>query len=367
MYKIQERIYTMNREFDVKRYLDDLENRVDPAVEADLLTQWRQFLTDGAEGQVFLPRRTPVSPAKLEYPPIMLNDAINDLTFKSMLLGQIGGINDLISSKSGEVPALRANYGCNIIPSLFGCKIYMMEKELNTLPGAFPLPGGVDMLRKCLDHGVPDILAGQGKQVFDCVEYFIDSLRDYPRLQKYCHVYHPDAQGVLDIAEVIYGSEIFLAFYDEPALMHEFLQLITKTYVSFMDNYFNLVPPKEDFNCHYGWMHRGKIRMSLDSCVNFSPEMYEDFSLPYDEILLHRYGGIIHSCGKVDHFVNSLNLIGEGYYGFNLSQPHLNDMERVFASTIDVGVRILSLDPKAVQKAQDQHRNLRGLVHMPSS
>jgi hypothetical protein len=363
MYKIQERNYAVGKGFDVKRYLEDLENRIDPAIEDDIFIQWRHFLTDGAAGQVFLPKRNPVEASKLEYPVIMVNDAINDSTFESMLLAQIKGVNDLISSKIGAFPAIRANYGCNIIPSLFGCKLHMMEKELNTLPGAYPLSGGTDMIRKCLAQGVPDMLAGQGKQVFDCVAYFIDSLRDYPKLKKYCHIYHPDAQGVLDISEVIYGSEIFLAFYDEPALMHKFLDLILRTYTSFMDNFFKLVPPEEDFNCHYGWLHRGKIRMSLDSCVNFSPEMYEEFSLPYDKILLNSYGGIIHSCGKVDHFVNSLNMIGEGYHGFNLSQPHLNDMEKVFAGTVDKGVRIFSLNADAVRQARGKQRKLHGLVH----
>ncbi len=351
-------------EIEVKKYLDDLENRIDTGVETDLLNQWLHFLADGVADQVFLPKRTPVAASKLDYPIIMVNDAINDLSFKSMLLSQIAGVNNLISSNTGTVPALRANYGCNIIPSMFGCKLHMMEKDLNTLPGAFPLSGGLDMIRNCLTQGVPDMLAGQGRQVFDCVAYYIESLKDYPKLKKYCHIYHPDAQGVLDISEVLYGSEIFLAFYDEPDLIQDFLKLITKTYITFMDKYFQMVPPEKDYNCHYGWMHRGKIRMSLDSCVNFSPEMYETFSLPYDKILLNRFGGIIHSCGKVDHFVNSLNLIGAGYYGFNLSQPQLNDMEKVFAATVDRGVRILNLDPAGVKQARKNHRPLRGLVHV---
>lgn len=352
---------------DVKRYLDDLENRIDPVIEAGLLEQWRHFLAEGVAGQAFLPRRTPVSPAKVAYPAMMVNDAINDPTFESMLLSQIAGVSQLISSEAGLVPAIRANYGCTIIPSMFGCQLHLMEREANTLPAAFPLPGGADRLRKCLDKGPPDPLAGQGQQVFDCVAYFIESLADYPKLKKYCHIYHPDAQGVLDIADVIYGSEIFFAFYDEAALMRDFLHLITQTYIRFIDTFFLLVPPRDDYNCHYGWMHRGKIRLSLDSCVNFSPEMYEEFSLPYDKILLDRYGGIIHSCGKVDHFVNSLNRLGAGYHGFNLSQPHLNDMEKVFASTVDAGVRILNLDPVAVQQAQEKHRPLRGLVHVLAS
>ncbi|MCX6985728.1 MAG: hypothetical protein NT118_13415, partial [Lentisphaerae bacterium] len=107
----------MEQKFDVKRYLDDLENRIDPAIEADLLAQWRRFLTEGDADQVFSPKRNPVARAKIEYPAIMVNDAINDPTFKSMLLGQMLGVNSLISSKAGAVPAIRANYGCNIIPS----------------------------------------------------------------------------------------------------------------------------------------------------------------------------------------------------------------------------------------------------------
>ena len=78
--------------------------------------------------------------------------------------------------------------------------------------------------------------------------------------------------------------------------------------------------------------------------------------------LMERYGGVIHSCGHVDHFVEVLPELGPGYCGFNLSQPHLNDMEKVFRATVDRGIRIFSLPRVVAETALAQGRPLRGLV-----
>jgi hypothetical protein len=39
-------------------------------------------------------------------------------------------------------------------------------------------------------------------------------------------------------------------------------------------------------------------------------------------------------------------------------------MEKAFSSTVDVGVRILNLDPLAVKQSREKKRQLRGLVHV---
>lgn len=347
----------------VEKYLADLEARIDVNEEERIRNEWRKFLDVGSDEPVFSPVRKPVGNSAFEWPSVNINDAILDESFETMLLSQLCAVNSLVSSTLGNVPAIRANYGSNIMSTLFGSQLHMMERELNTLPGALPLPGGSDAVKKLIDQGVPDLNAGQLPQVFGAISFFIEKLNDYPKLKKYCAIYHPDFQGPLDICEVIYGSEIFLAFYDEPELMHDFLELITETYIKAMDRFFTMVKPAEDYNVHYGWMHKGKIRISLDSCVNFSGEMYQEFILPYDRKLFNRYGGIIHTCGKCDHFVPFLNQIGGGYNGFNLSQPHLNDMDKIFSETVDNGVRIFSLTKDAAQAAVSKGRNLRGLVH----
>ncbi len=352
---------------DVDRYLEDLESRMDPDEELRIRDCWRRFLESGAESgeEYFSCVRRPVpASAFAPFPTVSINAAIRSSDFAPMLCRQLAGVEALITGTAGWIPMIRADYGAVILPVALGCELRLMAEEHHTLPGAVPLPGGVaEARRRTADGGLPDWSRGYAGKVFDCVAYFREKLKDYPKLRRFVKIYHPDFQGPLDIAEVWCGSEIFTAFYDDPGGMAGVLEFIVRVFCSAMDRYLELVPPEEaDWGFHYGWMHRGQVRLSLDSCVNFSPEMYREMILPHDRVLMERYGGVIHSCGHVDHFVEVLPELGPGYCGFNLSQPHLNDMEKVFRATVDRGIRIFSLPRVVAETALAQGRPLRGLV-----
>lgn len=237
----------------------------------------------------------------------------------------------------------------------------MMDREYNTLPGALAVEGGTDTIKKLIKAGVPDLNGGQGGQVLDCTGFFIEQLRPYPKLNKYCRIYHPDLQGAFDICEVVWGSGIYLDMYDSPELVKDFMQLITDSYIAYISHWFELVPQDDDLNVHYGWVHRGKIRLSLDSCVNISPASYEEFVKPYDAQMLARFGGVIHSCGKADHFTPCLTDI-PGYYGFHMGQAAHNEMETVYKATVDHGIKIIGLPDnitrEAVNSGRDLHKNV---------
>jgi hypothetical protein len=350
----------------LKKYLDDLESRIDPEVEDDLFEQWKRFWNNETTEEIFSPKRKAAAPSSLEWPAININDAIEDATFETMMLSQLCGINGCLDLGNGLHLAIRANYGSNIMPSLFGAEVYMMDREYNTLPGAFALEGGAESIKKLVDAGIPDLDGGQGKQVMDCAKFYLKQLKPYPKLSKYCNIYHPDLQGAFDICEVVRGSGIYLDMYDTPQLVKDFMQLITDTYIAYVDRWFELVPPSEDLNVHYGWVHKGKIRLSLDSCMNISPEMYNEFVKPYDAQILAKFGGVIHSCGKVDHFVPCLSDI-PGYYAFNFSQPEYNDVETIYKATIDQGLKILSLPSDTASKTAESGRDmLRNLQNFPA-
>lgn len=345
----------------LQKYLEDLEARINPDVEEDLFKQWTDFWSERTSTPLFIPRRRAAAPSKLEWPKIKINDAILDPSFETMLLAQLGAVNTALADGNGLHLAIRANYGTGILPSLFGVGIFMMERELDTLPGTLAVAGGGEAIKKLIAAGIPDLNGGQGEAVFGCTRYFQKMLADYPKLSRYCRIYHPDLQGVFDVCEVVWGSEVFFAIYDAPDLVKAFMQLVTDTYIAFIERWFELVPPAEDYNIHYGWVHRGKIRLSLDSCMNLSPATYEEFVKPYDAQLLARFGGVVHSCGKVDHFTPLLCGLA-GYHGFHLSQPEYNDMETVYRSTIDRGVKVLSLRNQTAQQALDAGRDLRRSV-----
>jgi plasmid stabilization system protein ParE len=52
-----------------------------------------------------------------------------------------------------------------------------------------------------------------------------------------------------------------------------------------------------------------------------------------------------------------------GLYAINLSQPHLNDMEKIYRHTVDKGIKLLNLTREAAEAARAQGRDLHGQVH----
>jgi hypothetical protein len=287
-----------------------------------------------------------------------VNDAIADLD--AMLLQQFGGCSDVLSGGGSSCLCVRSNYGTGILPSLFGCELFMMAPELQTLPTTLPLPGR-ERLLSVLDRGMPDLTSALGGRVFRAGEAFLDAMSRYPKIARHVTLYHPDLQGPIDLVELIWGSAMFLGFYDEPDLLRQLLDLVTQTYIAFMRKWQLLVPPAGDHSVHWGMLHRGTLMLRNDSLMNLSPQLYTQFVRPADQRLLDEFGGgAIHFCGRGDHFIEPMCQM-RGLHAIHLTQPHLNDMETVYRNTVDKGICLVGF---AEQHAAAAGRPLRGRVHV---
>jgi hypothetical protein len=345
----------------IEKYLEDLERRLDPQVEEDLFGQWRAFADGAFSGGIFSPRRPEPSPPGLEWPHVLVNDALED--FEAMALQQLELCSQALAEGSGALPAVRCNYGTAILPSLFGAELFLMERQLDTLPACRPLAGGAETVRRLLDRGVPDLHTGQGEKTLQMGQFYQQLFRDYPKLSKYVHVYHPDLQGPMNVCEMLWGGSFYVDLYDTPALIRRFLALITETYIRFMQHWNETVPPREGCAVHWSMLHRGRIMVRNDAATNLSPAMYEDFVRPCDQRLFGELGGGgLHFCGRGDHFVARAAAI-PGVHTVNMTQPHLNDTETVFRNTIDRGIQLIGLDRPAAEHALQRRRNLHGNVH----
>ena len=141
----------------------------------------------------------------------------------------------------------------------------------------------------------------------------------------------------------MWGSDIFYEMYDDPDLVHSVLRTVTDTYKAFMEKWFSIYPNDRELSVHWALMFKGNILLRLDSAVNISVDFYNEFSKPYDrELLDHFGGGCLHFCGKGDHFISSLCEI-DSLHGINLSQPHLNDMDKIINAVTTNQKRIISL------------------------
>jgi hypothetical protein len=332
--------------------LEDLERRIDPETEEDFKNQWRDFLYGRFDGDIFTPKRKKLSAPGIPLPSININDAIED--YDLMLQMQLSSVSAFLNTETLS-PCLRANYGTGILSSLFGAELFTMPRHMNTLPTTKPFddPG---IFAKLIENGIPDLHRGLGEKVFAFGEYAAELLAKYPKVQKYAVMYHPDLQGPLDICELLWGSELFYAMYDEPELVHGMLTLITDTYTVFMKKWQEMFPPEPDMNPHWGNIfHRGTILLRCDSAMNVSPNFYSEFSVPYDKRLLDTFGGgAMHFCGRGDHYVDQLCSL-DGMYGVNMSQPEYNDMEVIYRATVDKGIPLLGFSRQRAES--DKVRN----------
>lgn len=340
------------------RLLEDIERRIDPAAEENFSRQWVDFLDNRFNGDIFSPFRQNISAPGFTLPPVNINDAINN--YEMMLVSQLQGVSHALNSRNQNL-CVRSNYGTGILSSLFGAEIFEMPRQMNTLPTTKAI-GDTEKIREISESGIPDLQNGFGQRVFEFGEFCRDVFSRYPKIQQYVSVYHPDTQGPLDICELLWGCEMFYAMYEEPDLVHAMMTLLTDTYTAFLNKWYEIYPIKPDINVHWAHIrHKGVILLRDDSAMNLSPALYEEFAAPYDGELLKRFGGgAVHFCGRGDHYIETLTSL-PGLTGINLSQPELNDMEKIYRCTVDRGIKLLGFSRTWAEK--DKSRGFSGNMH----
>ena len=344
-----------------KALLSDIESRIISEVEEDFTDQWKSFWNEEVNDIIFTPKRKIISKPSAELKNININDAVEDLDL--MLAMQLEGVSRALGSTDSAL-SVRANYGTGIMTSVFGAEFFLMPYEQNTLPTTIPV--GDDKVLKIVSKGIPSIYEGLGQKVFDFGELCREVFESYPKIKKYVTVYPPDTQGPLDIADLLWGSDIFYALYDDPDLVHSLMKLVTDTYKVFLDKWFEMYPNRPDINVHWDYFTKGTICLRNDSAINLSADQYAEFALPYDKHLLEYYGGgMLHYCGKGDHFVGLITDC-DCLYGVNLSQPHLNDMNKVYAETLSKGKKLLDLTPAACKEYENRPDARTGMIFCKS-
>jgi uroporphyrinogen-III decarboxylase len=153
---------------------------------------------------------------------------------------------------------------------------------------------------------MPDVNSGELKRVLDYTSYFIKNTGGTLPLKI------TDVQGPLDTAALIMGHTNFLmALQTHPDAVHHVLSLVTDLMIDFIKAQRKIV---KDAGCEFvpamfqPWMPDGMgITISNDECVMISPEMHDEFHVPYINRLSDEFGGIyIHSCGNWEHQFESL-------------------------------------------------------------
>jgi len=319
-------------------YLEDIERRINVSEEEAIWSAWRAF-AEGKNTQAPFnpPARTP-SEAAVQWKHVNVNDALEDEDL--MILSQLERCHVAMSRPSDTLMMMRANYGVGNISRMFGAKPFVMPYEADTQPNVYPIEGGADGIRRLMDQAEPDIDSGNNPHIWSIGERFAEIRRKYPKIARFVRIDHPDGQGPMDNCELLWGSDLFCDLYDEPELVHAFLRRLTDTIRRFYDKWYSILPKPDEMVSYFGKMALGGVVLRDDSAMNMSPEFFDEFIAPYDaDLLTHFGGGIVHFCGRGDHFVSRLAAL-PGLNAVDMSQPHLNNMDIILSALVDQGINL---------------------------
>lgn len=237
-------------------------------------------------------------PADTEFKGYPLEETHQDMA--KMMFNELLGCLCPIIIKDTSIPMIRANYGVGTLPSAFGLKSFILNGNMPWVEHV-----SKDKLKEIVSMGVPDWQTGYGKRVTETYEFYNEVLTKYPKCREVIHIYHPDFQGPLDVAHLMYGSDIYMDMYEDPDFVHELLNLVTQTYIDRMKRILPLIGNKyKDYNAHWCHLYPGKITLRNDSAVNLSKDMYIEFAKKYDDMIYEQFGrASMHFCGRADHWV----------------------------------------------------------------
>lgn len=345
-------------------FLDDLESRIDPAEEEALEQAWISFCDLRWDKPFFAPSRRP-RPAGIEWPRAFINDAIDDPEL--MVYSQLRMCSDMLADGTGELLCVRSNFGTGIIPSMFGAEIFIMPYEHDILPGTRPLPRGRDDVADIVAKGEMDFTRGLAGKAFEVAERYGEITAKHPNIRRFVNYYNPDLQGPLSLCEAMWGSELYLDFYDDEETVAAALDFLTETYIAFTKRWKAMRPDFDDGHAvEWGMLHRGGTIVRNDAAMNISGDLYAELVMPRDQRILSEFGGGVHFCGRGEHYIHHLAGL-ENLSVINMSQPECNDMETIYQNTVDKDIIIIGLRSDEVRRAVESGRDLRGRVHSGAS
>jgi hypothetical protein len=236
---------------------------------------------------------------------------------------------------------IRANFGVGLAASLLGAK---SEVTGDNFPWVRPM--GLEAVKQLVAHGVPELSGGLFQRALDTMAYYIEALAPYPKCRRAIHVTQPDLQGPFDIAVQLWGGEIFTAFYDDPILLWELLDVVGETYVLACRKLAaaSTGAAREEFIYLHFTICKGRCLLKDDSSVMLSPKLYAEFIRPANEKVLQAMGGGgIHFCGSGDQWRSEF-VDTKGLVAVDFGQLYLNDVPAWAAMLRERGLPIVNTD-----------------------
>ncbi|MDL2237308.1 hypothetical protein LJC56_05710 [Christensenellaceae bacterium OttesenSCG-928-K19] len=201
-----------------------------------------------------------------------------------------------LQDKTDHIPALVPDVGCSCLATAFGAEYYMGD-DADQTAGIKEAPI-TDLAAQIEQLSVPELR--QSKWLAEGLSRITMFTQAGSGLLPVSGL---DAAGGLNVAADLLGiTELIMLMVDEPEALHKLLSIIQETYLTLIEAEAQAAGGLEHMTTtdfYAGWAPDGyKGHCSDDISAMISPQMYREFSAPYNAMVYERYGaGGLHNCG----------------------------------------------------------------------
>ena len=243
----------------------------------------------------------------------------------------------LVDWPTDGIPTVRPNLGVVFVPAIAG-----LGYEIHA--GQMPWPGeplGRDAIRAAR---LVDVAAGAMTRRAEAF-YAIHRERA-PRgadARPLVAPYHPDTQGVFDVAHLLAGDAVLYAVSEEPGWVAELLEICVDLCVRVSRRVKELLDEPAGTMIHGHGAPQGVyfpdcgVRMAEDTATLLSPSLIEQLVLPAIERASEPFGGtFVHFCGRHEAFLEMLCHM-PAVRAIDLGNPEMWDSLRVLERCAQTG------------------------------
>lgn len=240
------------------------------------------------------------------------------------------------------IPTVRPNLGVIFVPAIAG-QGYQLHRDQMPWPGE-PLDWDAIRAARSVDVGRSELML----QVEEF--YHLHQMEAGTEVA----AYHPDTQGVFDVAHLLYGDGIFTALAGdsaEQARIFELMEICLDLYLRVTQRIKQLLGEPVGSMIHgHGtaqgiFFPRGGARISEDTLTLLSPAMIDRFVMPYIRRSLEPFdGGFAHFCGLHRPFFERLCAC-ELVRAIDLGNPEKYDARWLLEHCADSGTVLYSRLP----------------------
>lgn len=219
------------------------------------------------------------------------------------------------------IPSVRPNLGTVFVPAIAGQSFVVSD-------GQMPWPGKHLSMEQIATIKDADIDASD---VLKLAGDFYKIHGSSPDLQ--VAAYHADTQGVYDILHLLRGDELFCEMITDADDVNELLEIVTTLYIRVTEHLKNTLSEPRGTMIHGHGTPQGLyfpsagVRLSEDTATLISPDMIDEFVIPYMKKAAAPFGGaFVHYCGKHEYLYEQI-VNCDFTRAIDLGNPEMYDTE----------------------------------------